>query len=42
MPIEPMLYTDEQAAKPADYCPVCGAERYPPGKHCLRCERRTR
>ena len=41
MPIEPILYTDPQAAVPGCFCPVCGGERYAPGFHCLRCERRA-
>ena len=35
---EPNLYVDVQALPPADFCPVCGGERYRPGLHCLRCE----
>ena len=34
------LFFDPQAAIPADFCPVCGSERYAPGLHCIRCERR--
>ena len=34
------LFYDEQAARPADFCRECGCERYAPGLHCLRCERR--
>ena len=36
--VEFELYTDPQAAIPADFCPVCGGERYLPGLHCARCE----
>ena len=36
--IESTLYTDPQDARPADFCPVCGGERYWPGLHCARCE----
>ena len=36
--IESNLYTDPQAAVPADFCPVCGGERYLPGLRCARCE----
>ena len=35
--IESNLYTDPQAAVPADFCPVCGGERYWPGLRCARC-----
>ena len=38
--IEPMLYVDPQAEKPACFCPRCGGECYAPGCICLRCERR--
>ena len=38
--IEPTLYVDEQAAIPADFCPVCGGERYWPSRWCIRCEGR--
>ena len=34
------LFFDPQAAKPATFCEACGCERYVPGLHCLRCERR--
>ena len=37
---ESTLFYDPQAAAPGDFCPRCGAERYLPGLHCLRCERR--
>jgi hypothetical protein len=37
---EPMLFIDIQSLPPADYCPVCGGERYAPSLICLRCERR--
>lgn len=40
LPIEPMLYIDIQREQPVSFCPVCGGERYVPGEHCLRCERR--
>ena len=36
--IDPGLYTDPQDQVPADFCPVCGCERYLPGLHCVRCE----
>ena len=35
--IESDLYADPQAQVPADFCPVCGGERYLPGLHCVRC-----
>lgn len=38
--IQPTLYLDPQAQKPASFCPVCGGERYAPSERCLRCERR--
>ncbi len=41
MPIEPTLYIDLQAAIPACFCEICGGACYPPGFHCLRCERRS-
>ncbi len=34
------LFYDPQAEIPAEYCRECGCERYAPGLHCLRCERR--
>ena len=36
--IESSLYTDPQAQIPADFCPICGGERYLPGLHCIVCE----
>lgn len=39
--IEEMLYFDPQAAVPADFCPICGGERYAPSRICLGCERRS-
>ena len=38
--IEYTLFYDPQAAMPAEFCIACGCERYAPGLHCLRCERR--
>lgn len=38
--IEPVLYVDLQAVPTAAVCEICGGERYAPGFHCLRCERR--
>jgi len=38
--IEPVLYIDEQAAKPGKFCEICGGECYAPTFVCLRCERR--
>ena len=35
--IESDLYRDPQAQIPADFCPVCGGERYWPGRYCARC-----
>ena len=35
--IESNLYTDPQAQIPADFCPICGGERYWPGLRCARC-----
>ena len=32
------IYIDLQAQVPADFCPICGCERYLPGLHCVRCE----
>ena len=34
------LFYDPQAAMPAQFCQGCGCERYIPGLHCLRCERK--
>lgn len=34
------LFFDPQAERPACFCQTCGCERYAPGLHCLRCERR--
>jgi uncharacterized OB-fold protein len=36
--IEPTLYIDPQTL-PEKACPVCGGAVYPPGYHCIRCER---
>ena len=36
--IESTIYIDPQTQVPADFCPVCGRERYLPGLHCIRCE----
>jgi len=36
------LFSDPQEAVPAEFCLRCGCERYAPGLHCLRCERRGR
>ena len=36
--IDPGVYIDPQTQPPADFCPVCGCERYLPGLHCVRCE----
>ena len=36
--LEPTHFIDPQAQVPADFCPVCGCERYWPGRHCVRCE----
>ena len=38
--IQPILYIDTGAQKPAGFCPVCGGELYAPSLVCLRCERR--
>ncbi len=38
--IDYTLFYDPQAAMPASFCLACGCERYAPGLHCLRCERR--
>ena len=35
--IEFDFYADPQAEVPADFCPVCGGERYRPGLRCTRC-----
>ena len=40
--IEYTLFYDPQAAMPEEFCRRCGCERYAPGLHCLRCERRGR
>ena len=32
------LYIDIQDRPPADFCPICGGERYWPGPCCIRCE----
>ena len=37
--IEPTLYWDPQAERPAGYCPACGGALYKPGLWCVRCER---
>ena len=39
--IEPTLYIDIQAIRPAAFCPDCGGETYYPGYSCIRCERRS-
>lgn len=39
--IEPTLYIDLQAARPACFCQTCGGECYAPSFTCLRCERRA-
>ena len=39
--IEPMLYADPQAERPAFCCEICGGACYRPGFFCLRCERRA-
>ena len=36
--IEPVLYTDPQAAKPLGFCRCCGGELYCPGECCRECE----
>lgn len=36
--IEYTLYIDPQAVRNSR-CPVCGGAIYPPGWHCIRCER---
>jgi len=36
--IEPTLYIDIQAAKPACLCSRCGGAVYWPGLYCLRCQ----
>ena len=36
--LEPTHFIDPQAQVPADFCPVCGCERYLPELHCVRCE----
>ena len=36
--LESTLYEDPQTRPPADFCPVCGGERYLPGLRCIRCE----
>ena len=36
--IESTLYVDPQTQPPADFCPICGGERYWPGLYCIRCE----
>ena len=37
--IQSILFTDPQDQKEADRCPICGACRYMPTLHCIRCER---
>ena len=39
---ESVLYSDPQAAKPACFCPRCGAECYWPSRSCIRCERKKK
>ncbi len=38
--IEATLYIDAQAARPVDFCRICGGELYLPRGNCLRCRRR--
>lgn len=38
--IEPVLYIDMQALRPAGYCESCGAEIYTYGGSCRYCEER--
>lgn len=40
--IEPVLYIDPQAARPALLCGFCGGECFFPNLTCLRCERRRK
>jgi hypothetical protein len=37
-PTKPMLLTDPQC-RPEKQCILCGGCVYPPGYHCIRCER---
>ena len=37
--LEPTLFFDPQAEPRIRLCEVCGGCTYPPGYHCLRCER---
>ncbi len=37
--IQPVLYIDPQAQKPAGLCERCGGELYRPGLICIRCQR---
>lgn len=37
--IEPILYLDPQCRR-EKRCPICDGCVYPPGYHCIRCERR--
>lgn len=39
--IQPVLYWDPQAAKPACFCLRCGGECYHPAKLCPDCEEKT-
>ena len=39
MSVEPMLYVDEQAARPVCFCPRCAGECYAREGMCLRCGR---
>ena len=36
--IEQILYIDPQQL-PSKPCPICGGAVYPPGYHCIRCEK---
>ena len=37
-PQKPILITDPQC-RPEKRCSLCGSCIYPPGYHCIRCER---
>ena len=37
--IEPTLYIDPQRVPTTHFCSRCGGAIYPPGYHCIRCER---
>lgn len=39
---EPTMFFDPQDTGAVCFCPRCGGSTYPPGHHCLRCQREGR